>query len=218
MYSPIQKQQYKTRQMLVMELDYIIDSYEAINASLRKKTFNKSDLIKVFENENKFNEQFSLIKEHILKCFLQAPLGKDLRRNIAYFQSLSSLKTIERFSSQTSHYIIKASKQKLSLTWIKNISKIITKKLLKLKKIILEEEDLDLIQEIIKNDEDINSLFENVIKSVATDFKTSKKTQDIREYEIDFILIAKNLERTGDKIKGIANQIYFITTGEEFIS
>ncbi|BDV02317.1 MAG: hypothetical protein HPAVJP_2060 [Candidatus Hepatoplasma vulgare] len=214
-FSPIQKQQYKSRNLLLELLSTIISSYEAIDTAIRSKNPEKY-LIKVFSNEKKYEESFPPIKDYILKGFLQAPLGKDLRRNIAYFQILNSYKTINKFTVQISRYILETKNEKLSFDWIKNFLTVIINKLKKIL-IILEKEDVDLIKEIIQNDSDVNILFEDAISNIIhTKTLNPKKTQDIREKEINILLITKNLERTGDKIREIANQIYFIATGEEY--
>lgn len=214
-FSPIQKQQYKSRKLLLELLETIISSYEAINLAIKSKNPEKH-LIKVFSSEKKYDESFPNIKAYILKGFLQAPLGKDLRRNIAYFQILNSYKTINKFTAQISKYILDNKEEKNSFDWIKNFLNIILKKLKKLL-VILETEDVDLIKDIIENDSDINIIFEDAISNIIhTKTLNPKKTQDIREKEINFLLIIKNLERTGDKIREIANQVYFIATGEEY--
>lgn len=71
--------------------------------------------------------------------------------------------------------------------------------------------DLEASREIIKRDDEVDSLFETVKQEITAKLANS---QESANQAVDFLIIAKYLERIGDHAVNICGWVIFFVTGE----
>lgn len=72
-------------------------------------------------------------------------------------------------------------------------------------------DDVELASEIIKKDDIVDDLFEKVKEDVSKRLQTDVKNSDM---DINFLMIAKYLERIGDHAENICEWVEFAKTGD----
>lgn len=71
--------------------------------------------------------------------------------------------------------------------------------------------DVEASQEVIERDDEVDRLFETIKQDLIS---VLVKTPDFADQAIDFLMIAKYLERIGDHAVNIAEWVIFYVTGE----
>lgn len=142
---------------------------------------------------------------------LQQPMAKDLRIIAA---SLKIITDIERMGDYVVD-IARAVKHLYGQPWIKPLIQIpeMAERVKKMLRKTLEAyvgRNTDLIKEIIKDDDHIDKLYLKIKSELLEEAKTDC---ELIERAIDYIMIARYLERLGDHLTNVCERIYYMETG-----
>ena len=172
-------------------------------------------IVEIFELNDLIQEMNHKAQDRAIENFMKAPLGKDLRRNVAYMMISRSLKDISHNAVNIAKYINAIQGKKISKAWVNEISSKIERRVSELLKLI-QKEDIELANKLIERDASINKAYKKLLatfeKSAQTKLKLSKEEKEFAM--LGFIMAAKNFEAAGDGIKEIAESIKFISTGK----
>ena len=152
------------------------------------------------------------IERLCLKLLLQQQsVAKDLRRISAALKMITDMERIGDQASDIAEIIITEEKSEAQ-----DIPKIIKMseaawKMVRDSGNAYVEKDLELSRKVIKDDDVVDELFEEV-KTTLIDFIAENKGEQCWE-AIDLIMVAKYLERIGDHATNIAEWVEFSITG-----
>ena len=186
---------------------------EAIEDSLTALVEKDLDLAKkVFSSDYIINSMEKDIEDMCLRIILrQHPVARDLRTISSILKMITDLERIgdqaQDISQITMHLIDKDYIK--DLKHIKEMSSITTNMVKESINSFLIK-DITLIEEIIEKDRKVNHLFDiirrEIIDLIRDDIENGTQA-------IDFLMIAKYLERIGDHAKNIAEWALFSITG-----
>ena len=169
---------------------------------------------KVHEIENKINEAHVLLDN---SCFLylakQGPVAKDLR----FVMALIKINTdLERMGDQTVNiaYTGKDYLGRAAIPWPQEIEEMsqITRKMVRESLDSFVREDVDLAKRILLMDDEVDSRKDEVFQKMIRFIENNPRSA---EAALDLILVARNLERLGDHATNIAEDVIFVSTGED---
>lgn len=195
----------------------LIKELKFINKKIKDKDIEK--LSKVFLMHDELVMLTHNSFEKSIDNFSYAPLGIDLRRNIAYLMSSRSLKNISINILNITKFMIKNSKYRLSYDWT---SKLNDKLISELKVVIkiLETESPEIANKQITKDIEIASEYKKLMTSIGKKINpsnsklTTNEKDQLREATID---VVKSFETALDSINKIAEISLFISTGKLLI-
>lgn len=202
----------KIQNDLIYQIEILKSSAKQLN------DFFETNNIEILDDFTKLSEMMKKEEintyEEILEAFTYALLGKDLRRNIAHFQILKEISEIQHKFRRIVDAVFNLNRKDISLNWIIEINNKITNEIIKLKDLILDENQETII-EIIDYDEKINKIYKELILEIEGVIKTKEFENEDEKimYRNDLLILLKNYEKVGDHIKYIAELVGFIRTG-----
>lgn len=172
------------------------------------------DLAKyIIEKDNLINEfEISINVDAYLLIAKQCPVASDLRRIITALKISNELERIADYAANISKYII-TSKNESDL-FIKAIAELSTLLIDMLTDIIIafETENIKLALEVNDRDEVLDRRYKKELKRFMTIGKES--TDEDAEEAIKVIMILKQIERAGDHVTNIAENIIYLVRGK----
>lgn len=208
----VKEKETKIKHEIVKLSDIVKQKYEML-AKVTPKNIDKTlkDSAKL---NKKLEEIFTVTIEHCISSFTLSPLGKDLRRSIAYYTITNELRDIMHNANAVMEYVSMNKDEKSTFTWLPEFSNKILRRFDLLHKLV-ETEKLELVDEIINRDKSINEFYKSLISGFLENIKIDPKTMKLKDSSFTgFILAVKNFEIAGDNIKEIAEQIRFVLTGK----
>lgn len=189
--------------------ELVLQMASLVEASLSGSLNLEKSMEDIFELEKKINEYHMQIDDSCFKYIaLKSPNARDLRTAIAIMKINADL---ERMGDQS--------------VKIKRHQQNISREVLQIKNMALEvnlmvKNALDafvrsntrLATDVIRNDQEINALNRDIIRSHINQIKHNEISFD-EGYAI--IKISKNLERIGDHAKNIAEDVIFLESGSD---
>lgn len=142
----------------------------------------------------------------------QCPVASDLRRIITALKISNDLERIADYSVNIAKYIIKTKHDNSSHK--ETISKL-GEHIIKMLKGIMEAfktEDIELALEISALDEILDIEYENEVKNLMKIGKTATDSES--EEAMRALLVIKQIERAGDHITNIAENIVYLVNGK----
>lgn len=192
--------------------------FEAVNDSYKKmfnalKTMDKSLANEIIEEDKKINAMENAINQAVYLVILkQCPVAKDLRFMLSAVKIANDLERIADYATNGAMYILKTF----------NVESAYNEEILKYKKELLHMLDLvkDSYQdnniskafEVSERDTIIDSLYQNQLDEFVNVAKSMTDTK--AEEASRALLIIKQLERAGDHITNIAEQIVYLHGGK----
>lgn len=166
---------------------------------------------KVIEADEEIDQAETDIERLCLKLLLQQPVARDLRQISAALKMITDMERIGDQASDIAEIIITEEKSEAQ-----DIPKIIKMseaagKMVRDSVNAYVEKDLELSRKVIKDDDIVDELFEEV-KTTLIDFIAENKGEQGGE-AIDLIMVAKYLERIADHATNIAEWVEFSITG-----
>lgn len=167
----------------------------------------------VIENDKKVDDLERLIEAECLRLLLkQQPAEKDLRAISTAIKMVTDLERIGDHASDIADQTLRFSDR----PFIKPLEHIplmahLASGMVKDAIDAFVRNDIDSAREIITRDDEVNSLFNTVKGDLITLIKISNENVD---QAVDFLLIAKYLERIGDHAVNVAGWVIFYMTGE----
>lgn len=177
------------------------------------KTQDKELALSVREYQKKVNDMEKIIESTSLKILLsQQPVARDLRLISTALKLITDMQRIADQALNISEITMVVSGK----TFIKNPDFIVTmaaKTVTMVNKAIdsFINRDKDLAEEVISSDDEVDELFVAVRDDLINLINKDKRNG---EQAIDFIMIAKYLERIADHAVNISEWVIFYITGE----
>jgi len=198
----------------LIEMGNLIES--SIKAAITALDEQNIELAKrVIENDKEIDNMERTIEQRCLRLLIQhQPVAKDLRFISAALKMITDMERIGDQAADISEISIRLAEEtylkelihipqmaEATIKMVKNsIDSFVNRDIILVKKVIAYDDIVDELFDIIKNE-----LVELIIQDI-----------NYKEQSIDFLMIAKYLERIGDHAQNIAEWIYFAITGEHY--
>lgn len=198
----------------LIEMGNLIES--SIKAAITALDEQNIELAKrVIENDKEIDDMERAIEQRCLKLLIRhQPVAKDLRFISAALKMITDMERIGDQAADISEISIRLAEE----TYLKELIHIpqmaeATIKMVKSSIDSFVNRDIILVKKVIAYDDTVDELFD-IIKNELVELII----QDInyKEQSIDFLMIAKYLERIGDHAQNIAEWVYFAITGEHY--
>lgn len=191
--------------------DQVIESYK--NLLLACENLDNNLLIDIIEKDKLINEmEVSINVDAYLLIAKQCPVASDLRRIITALKISNELERIGDYAVNISKFL--TPKKDLNPMFIQSILTLTNHFIQMLKEIVLafKEEDIEQALEVSTNDEVLDGLYKNEVKELIKLSKTL--SEDETEKAIQLVLILKQIERAGDHVTNIAENIVYLVNGK----
>ena len=175
----------------------------------------KEAVDRIVQSDKKINEYRAKIDTQIMTLLVKrAPMAIDLRITITALRISQDLERIGDLAKGNAKKILPLP-QNLSADLLKSLKRLGTLVESQLNKSIdaYIKKSKDIAVEIIKLDSNVNELTYLSIKEILSFL--SKDTKNL-EYATNLLFVAKNLERAGDHINRIAENIYYLVEGDYY--
>lgn len=167
----------------------------------------------IVETDKYINElEISINVDAYLIIAKQCPVASDLRRIITALKISNDLERIADYTVNISKYLIKTKND--NEFFLQSIVKLIEHVIVMLKDILVafETEDIKLALKVDEADDVLDELYNEDVKSMV---KIAKNTTDEEAEEaIRAALVLKQIERAGDHITNIAENIVYLVNGK----
>lgn len=168
---------------------------------------------KIIEADSEIDHQEKLIENLCMKLLLkQQPVAGDLRQVSAALKMVTDMERIGDHAADISEITVTMAGVKhqkepahiglMAAETIQMLTDSIT---------AYTEKDLPLAKDVIEHDDVVDSLFNKVKEEIIEIVKGVDKPGDLL---VDYIMVAKYLERIGDHACNIAEWVVFMVTGE----
>jgi len=194
-----------------------LKSKEAI--SLAVKSFEKLDqdiadqVIKIDEEMYVLN--IAVEKQCLEIIALQSPVAKDLRTIGTYLKVITDFDRIGRYArdiAEVTHHSADKAHFK-PLVSIPHIAEMASK-MVDLSVQAFLERDTRLIQEVFDTEDRVDSLYDEIFREVITYMMEDSKKIGIG---INYMLVARYLERIADHAVNISERVVYMVTGERVV-
>lgn len=175
----------------------------------------KEAVDRIIQSDKKINEYRAKIDTQIMTLLVKrAPMAIDLRITITALRISQDLERIGDLAKGNAKKMLPLP-QNLSADLLKSLKRLGTLVESQLNKSIdaYINKSKDIAVEIIKLDSNVNELTYLSIKEILSFL--SKDTKNL-EYATNLLFVAKNLERAGDHINRIAENIYYLVEGDYY--
>jgi len=175
----------------------------------------KEAVDRIVQSDKKINEYRAKIDTQIMTLLVKrAPMAIDLRITITALRISQDLERIGDLAKGNAKKMLPLP-QNLSEDLLKSLKRLGTLVESQLNKSIdaYIKKSKDIAVEIIKLDSNVNELTYLSIKEILSFL--SKDTKNL-EYATNLLFVAKNLERAGDHINRIAENIYYLVEGDYY--
>jgi phosphate transport system protein len=175
----------------------------------------KEAVSRIIQSDKKINEYRAKIDTQIMTLLVKrAPMAIDLRITITALRISQDLERIGDLAKGNAKKMLPLP-QDLSQELLKSLKRLGANVESQLNKSIdaYIKKSKDLSVEVIKLDISVNELAYLSIKEILAFL--SKDTKNL-EYATNLLFVAKNLERAGDHIRRIAENIYFLVEGDYY--
>jgi phosphate transport system protein len=187
----------------------LIDSMNAITI------LDKEAVSRIIQSDKKINEYRAKIDTQIMTLLVKrAPMAIDLRITITALRISQDLERIGDLAKGNAKKMLPLP-QDLSQELLKSLKRLGATVESQLNKSLdaYIKKSKELSVEVIKLDTSVNELAYLSIKEILSFL--SKDTKNL-EYATNLLFVAKNLERAGDHIRRIAENIYFLVEGDYY--
>ena len=169
----------------------------------------------ILENEPKLDNYDAEIRDAVITLItLRSPVAVDLRDILTSLRISTDLERLGDYAKNIAMRV--ATLEEIPDTSVKNdILRLLNLVQVQLKKVIdaYVSKDLTKAKEVIKNDVEIDKTYNAIYEKIVDLIKG--KVSKLRLLTYTKLLFAiKTLERAGDHIENIAEEIHFIVTGE----
>jgi phosphate transport system protein len=175
----------------------------------------KEAVSRIIQSDKKINEYRAKIDTQIMTLLVKrAPMAIDLRITITALRISQDLERIGDLAKGNAKKMLPLP-QDLSQELLKSLKRLGANVESQLNKSIdaYIKKSKELSVEVIKLDTSVNELAYLSIKEILAFL--SKDTKNL-EYATNLLFVAKNLERAGDHIRRIAENIYFLVEGDYY--
>lgn len=194
----------KMGDMVVEHINQGFHSFLMVDVNLAEKNIVDDKLVNEYEHK---------IEKECMRIILrEQPVAKDLRLITAVLKMITDLERIGDHAADISKMTIFMEKthetfqdkhmREMTISCQKMIQKALES---------FVKNDISLAQEVIKDDDIVDDLFDEIKMAVASKIRASEIDAD---YAIYLMMVAKYLERIGDHAVNIGEWVIFSLTGE----
>jgi len=183
------------------------------NLILALETNNKNVAASIIEEDKIINDiEVSINVDAYLLIAKQCPVASDLRRIITALKIANDLERIADYTVNISKYIVKSTANNKEFR--KVLISLADKVVIMLSDIIkaYHDENLELALKVCELDSTIDDLYKQKVKDLIKIGKAN--TDETAEAAIRALLVLKQLERAGDHITNIAENIVYLVNGK----
>ena len=177
-------------------------------------TRNPSSLDDIIKRDEELDNLEAVLNDKVIEIIaLRAPLAEDLRRVIVALKVASTLERIGDLAkniAKRNKVILRTSLKTQMLPSIKNMTSMVLKMLNKTLDAYVEG-DAKTALEVLDSDIEVDKLNTVVFQSLIEEMSSEQEQLKIGPH---LLFVAKNIERVGDHVTAIAEQIYFLCHGE----
>ena len=167
----------------------------------------------VFEMDRRMFDLLSEVEQRCLDLIaLQSPVARDLRRVGTAFKVVTDLDRIGRYATDIAEITMafperSHMKRLVSIPHMADLTNGMVQKAVQ----ALIHEDLALAQELDRDDEAVDSLYDEIYREIVTYMMDG--TVKIRT-GADYLLVARYLERIADHAVNIGDRVIYLVTGQ----
>lgn len=194
----------KMGSMVEESIENAIHALKKQDVELAKKVFSSDDII---DDQEKKIERICL-----MLIARQQPLAKDLRAISTALKIITDMERIADHSADISEITLRMANQKYIKPLI-HIPQMADKAKKMVNKAIdaYVRQDVEMAKQVCASDDEVDELFSKITLEVTNIMRNDPSAV---EQSIDFILIAKYLERMADHATNIGEWVIFSVTGE----
>ena len=190
--------------MAVAQLEAAIDVLERRDDNAARRVIDNDDALDALEKE---------ISEDVMKLALRGPLARDLREILAALRVSSDIERIGDYAANAAKRSIALNQSPpLPVTrGLKGLSVIAVRQLREVL-VAYREGDAEAAQRIRENDAELDQMYTGLFRELLT-----YMMEDARAITpcTHLLFMAKNIERIGDHVTNIAENIWFLVHGED---
>ena len=169
----------------------------------------------ILENEPKLDNYDAEIRDAVITLItLRSPVAVDLRDILTSLRISTDLERLGDYAKNIAMRV--ATLEEIPETHIKNdILRLLNLVQVQLKKVIdaYVSKDIKKAEEVLKNDLDIDNNYNVIYEEIVDHIKGKVSKLKLLTYT-KLLFVIKTLERAGDHIGNIADEIHYIVTGE----
>ncbi len=189
------------------------DSIRLINKSLKKRDAAIAE--KIVGGDEKIDLMEETITNSAIELLaLRQPQAKDLRTIIVIMKIATNLERIGDYSKniakRVSEIIHFQSQEKVTVGSVRRLTKAVQNQLKETLDSFIQQ-NIEKAELVINTDEDIDQMYNALFREHLTHMMEDPRNIST---SMHLLFIAKNLERIGDHLTGIAEQIIFLVSGE----
>lgn len=176
-------------------------------------TRNPSSLDDIIKRDKELDNLEAVLNDKVIEIIaLRAPLAEDLRRVIVALKVASTLERVGDLAkniAKRNKVILSTTLKTQMLPSIKNMTSMVLKMLNKTLDAYVEV-DAKTALEVMDSDIEVDKLNTVVFQSLIEEMSSEQEQLKIGPH---LLFVAKNIERVGDHVTAIAEQIYFLYHG-----
>lgn len=169
---------------------------------------------KIIAGDSEVDHQEKVIENLTMKLLLkQQPVASDLRKVSAALKMVTDMERIGDNAADISEIALTMADSKTAVREPAHIRLMTEETIQMLTDSITAytEKDVPLAQEVIERDDVVDGLFDKVKEEIVAIILDGDTTRDRM---VDYLMVAKYLERIGDHAVNIAEWVIFMVTGE----
>ncbi len=187
----------------------ILEMATLVEQIIQDSTDKEKSLKDIFNIEDQINKFHKEIDDAVFKYIaLQSPAASNLRNALAIMKMNSELERMGDQAVNIKRYFKKLSMDHASIDNMKEEVFQMVKKSFD----AFSSRDVTLAMDVIKSDEEVNSIHRDIIKLYI---KKMKEESTLFDEGFSVIRVAKNLERIGDHATNVCEDIIFLESGTD---
>lgn len=210
--SRLDEELYLLNDKLLVLLDSTISVYSQSKEALQE--MNHAKALDIVRNDTEINAMDEEINDMAISIMaLQAPVATDLRRIITALRISNHLERIADYAVNIAEYIIvvKAPLEELIPSVLKMIDSVVN--MLEVSKNVIQNPDKREAQKIAEMDVELDTLYYKSFKRMVSIIQNNIEDGEAAS---KMVLIMKYLERAGDHITNIAEEIAYLDRGRVY--
>lgn len=207
----IRNETRKLQTQLASIIALVIKQHDMAKETIAK--IDKKKALAVLEHDQKVDYLVLQFKADVEFLITKRPLGKELRRTLAYFEIANDLERIADYAKYIAKFILKTEVVKSSTQKrIRAIHKPFRNMLLEILDVV-KEERVERAMQLVEMDDFVDNAVHKERTKIFND--VSKTTSEEATTEAIFAFsIINALERAGDHVVHICETVFYIATGE----
>ncbi len=187
------------------------DAIQLAVESLEDLDFKKANQVFALDKQM-FNLQIEVENRCLDLIALQTPVARDLRRVGTAFKVVTDLDRIGRYATDVAETTIKFPeehhfKRLVSIPHMADLTVAMVEKAVR----ALVTEDMTIARELDRDDEDIDSLYDEIFREIVTHMMDGSLRVATGA---NYILVARYLERIADHAVNIGDRVVYLVTGK----